>query len=54
MMKLYVTLTELKLYVTLTEIVLHLYFFYYSITSSGKEGKVSTLIIHVVAIVEAQ
>jgi len=38
----------------LTEIVLHLYFFYYSITSSGKEGKVSTPIIHIVAIVEDQ
>ena len=37
---------------TLTEIVLHLYFFYYSISSSGKVGDVSTLIIHIVAIVE--
>ena len=41
-------------YVTLTGIVLHLYFFYYSITSSGKGGDVSTLIIHIVAIVEDQ
>ena len=44
----------MKLYVTLTEIVLHLHFFYYSIKSSGKGGDVSTLIIHIVAIVEDQ
>ena len=31
--------------------MLHLYFFYYSISSSGKGGDVSTLIIHIVAIV---
>ena len=43
-----------KLEVTLTEIVLHLFFFYYSISSSGKGGDVSTLIIHIVAIVEDQ
>ena len=42
----------MKLYVSLTEIVLHLYFFCYSITSSGKGGDVSRLIIHIVVIVE--
>ena len=32
--------------------MLHLYFFYCSISSSGKGGDVSTLITHIVAIVE--
>ena len=35
----------------MTEIVLHLYFFYYPISSSGKGGDVNTLIIHIVVIV---